>query len=174
MGLEFAVPLLVGRVFEAPPVFVGVVYTINAASILLLSLSAERLVRGRRPTAMMAVAGLAWTAGMVVLAAGQSVGALLACTAVWTVGEIIGAAVVPTYVSRHARPDAKARLLAVPDAVRSLCAIGCPVALGLLWDEVGLGAVYATLVALPLVGAIVFGVAWLVTNPQRPARPRVT
>ena len=160
IGLEFTVPLLVGQVFAAPLVFVGTVYTINATSILVLSFSIERLVRGRSPTAMMAVAGLAWTAGMVVLAAGRSVGALLACTAIWTVGEIIGSVVVPTFVSRRARPDAKARLLAVPDAVRSLCAIACPAGLGLVWDRIGVDAVLGILVALPLAGFVVFAVAW--------------
>lgn len=160
MGLEFTVPLLVGQVFAAPLVFVGTVYTINATSILVLSFSIERLVRGRSPTAMMALAGLAWTAGMGVLAAGRSVGALLACTAIWTVGEIIGSVVVPTYVSRRAAPDAKARLLAVPDAVRSLCAIACPAGLGLVWDRLGVDTVLGILVALPLAGFVVFAVAW--------------
>ena len=173
MGLEFAVPLLVGRVFEAPLVFVGTVYTINAASILVLSFSVERLVRGRSPTAMMAVAGVAWTAGMLVLAAGRSVTALLACTAIWTVGEIIGSVVVPTYVSRRARPDAKARLLAVPDAVRSLCAIACPAGLGLVWDGVGVDAVFGILVALPLAGVVVFGLAWFLGQGRAAPRAEV-
>lgn len=173
MGLEFTVPLLVGQVFAAPLVFVGMVYTINATSILALSFSVERLVRERRPTAMMALAGLAWTAGMVVLAGGRSVGALLACTAIWTVGEIIGSVVVPTYVSRRARPDAKARLLAVPDAVRSLCAIACPAGLGLVWDRLGVDAVLAILVVLPLVGALVFAAAWFLAPGRSAARAEV-
>lgn len=173
MGLEFTVPLLVGQVFAAPLVFVGTVYTINATSILVLSFSIERLVRGRSPTAMMALAGLAWTAGTGVLAAGRSVGALLACTAIWTVGEIIGSVVVPTYVSRCARPDAKARLLAVPDAVRSLCAIACPAGLGLVWDRFGVDTVLGILVALPLVGFLVFAAAWAWSQGRSTTQPEV-
>ena len=89
MGLEYAVPLLVKTVFMEKLSFVGAVYTVNAVCILALSFTVERLIRHRNEMLMMVIAGFFWTVGLVILLAGFSVGALLLCTAVWTVGEII-------------------------------------------------------------------------------------
>lgn len=161
MGLEFAVPILVGRVFSRPLVFVGVVYTINAACILTLSFPIERVIRGRDEPAMMAIAGLLWTTGLLILVVGDSVTALLLCTIVWTAGEIIASVVVPTYISRRVPASAKGRMLALQDVVRSTCGIACPIGLGLLWDHAGASAVLWVLVALPALGSLVYGVMWL-------------
>ncbi len=156
MGLEYAVPLVVGTVLHEPLAFVGLVYSINAACILALSLPVERWLRGRDELAMMALAGALWTAGLAIVLVDLSLASLLACTVVWTMGEIIASVVVPTYVSRHVDPAAKGRMLAVQDAVRSLAGIAAPITLGLLWDEGGLSTVLVTLVATPAVGALIY------------------
>ena len=158
MGLEYTVPLLVGRVFAEPLVLVGAVYTINAACILALSFPIERAIRERKAAVMMALAGLLWTAGLLILLLGFSVAALLLSTLVWTLGEIIASIVVPTYISRRVAAHAKGRMLALQDVVRSVCGITCPIALGLVWDSLGVHAVLVCLVALPAMGALVYGV----------------
>lgn len=160
MGLEYAVPLLVSRVLDAPLTFVGAVYTINAVCILTLGLVVERVVRGRDELAMMAVAAGLWTLGLLWLACQLSIVALLLSTAVWTVGEIVGSVVIPTYVAKHAPPHARGRLLGVGDAVRSAAGVVLPIGLGLVWEGVGVSAVLAVLVTLPLIGVVLYGGAY--------------
>lgn len=156
MGLEYAVPLLVGRVLQEPLVVIGLVYSINAGCILVLGLPIERALRGRDEVTMMAVAGGLWTAGLVILLVGFSTAALLVSTVVWTLGEIIASVVVPTYVSRRAEASAKGRLLALQDVVRSSAGIVAPVTLGVVWDWSGPGAVLVVLVATPAVGTLLY------------------
>ncbi|MEM6294347.1 MAG: MFS transporter [Myxococcota bacterium] len=160
MGLEYVVPLYVGTVLNEPLVWVGVVYTINATCILGLGLLLERALAGRRPAAMMAVAGLAWCAGLVLLAGTPTIPALLGSTVVWTLGEMIGSVVVPTFVAGRVAEHVRGRALAIPDAMRSVSAIVAPVALGWLWDAHGFDTVMLALIATPALGALLYAGAW--------------
>jgi len=162
MGLEYAVPLFVGTVLHEPLVLVGLVYTVNATCILLLGLPLERAVAGRDPLLMMALAGVLWAMGLSVLAVGLSASALLLCTFLWTLGEMLGSVVVPTFVANRVDEDVRGRFLAVPDAMRSLAAIVAPIALGLVWERQGFGTVLAVLIATPLIGSALYGVAWAI------------
>lgn len=161
MGLEYAVPLFVGTVLHKPLVLVGVVYTINATCILLLGLPIERAVAGRDPNLMMAFAGVLWAAGLTVLALGLSTAALLLCTVLWTLGEMLGSVVVPTFVASRIPAQARGRFLAIPDAMRSLAGIVAPIALGMLWEHQGFEAVLMLLIATPLIGSVLYASAWL-------------
>ncbi len=160
MGLEYVVPLFVGTVLHAPLMLVGVVYTINATCILLLGLPLARAAAGRDPVLMMALAGALWAMGLSVLAIGLSASALMLCTVLWTLGEMLGAVVLPTFVANRVDANARGRFLAVPDAMRSLAAIVAPITLGLVWERQGFGAVLTVLIATPLVGSALYGIAW--------------
>ena len=174
MGLEYAVPLLVKREFGAELAFVGVVYTINALSILSLSFFVERLVRGRNEFGMMVAAGLLWTAGLAILVGGFSVTALLLCTAVWTLGEIIASILVPTFVSKNVADGVKGRFLALNDLMRSLAGVACPVGLGFLWQSRGVGPVLAVLLALPVLGVGVYLLLGVASRRRTACLPRPT
>ncbi len=169
MALEYAVPLLVGVVLGEPLLLVGVVYSINAACILTFGLPVERLLRARDPLLMMAVAGGLWAVGLTILKLGFSSSALLVCTVVWTLGEIVSSVVIPTYVSRRAAASARARFLALPDAMRSLAGIVAPITLGLIWEQRGVDAVLSLLVATPIVGVLAYLVAWSRTRTTVPS-----
>ncbi len=160
MALEYAVPILVRTTFDRALVYVGLVYSINAACIMVFSLPIERAVRRRNEAAMMSVAAMLWASGLGILALGFSISALLACTVVWTLGEIVGSVVIPTYISRRVAPSAKGRMLSLQDAVRSVSAIACPIALGAIWDGAGVGVVLAVLVAIPILGGVVYTAWW--------------
>lgn len=172
MGLEYAVPLLVGSVLHEPLAYIGLVYSINAGCILVLGLPIERALRGRDEVTMMAVAGCLWTAGLVILLAGFSTAALLISTVVWTQGEIIASVVVPTYVSRRVDASAKGRLLALQDVVRSTAGIVAPITLGLVWDRLGASAVLIVLVATPAAGTLLYLAHRLVGGHRSAPRER--
>lgn len=167
MGLEYAVPLLVKTVFMKPPAFVGVIYSINAACILSLSFLIEKLIRDRNEYWMMVVSGIFWTTGLIILFSGFSVLALMVCTVVWTIGEIIASILVPSFIAKRVSSDVKGRFMALNDIVRSLAGVVCPIGLGLIWSNLGVTWVLAVLVALPATGAVCY-LAMLVHT----ARPR--
>lgn len=156
MGLEYSVPLLVKTVFLEKLAFVGGIYTINALCILSLSFFIERIVRDRDEIKMMVVAGLFWTAGLVILAVGFSITALMICTVVWTMGEIIASILVPSFISKRVAPQVKGRFMALNDIVRSLAGVMCPIALGLVWEIRGASMVIYMLVALPVIGTLCY------------------
>jgi len=90
---------------------------------------------------------------------------------VWTTGEIIGSIVIPTFVSRRVAPHAKGRMLALQDAVRSVCGIGCPLLLGVVWEVQGVHAAIWVMTVLPAVGVCAYGMIWLMA--PRPAAATV-
>ena len=161
MGLEYVVPLYVGTVLREPLVLVGLVYTVNAGCILALGLPLERMLRRRDPGLMMVFAGLLWAVGLAMLAVGSSARSVLVSTVVWTVGEMIGSVVVPTFVSSRVPAHARGRYLSVVDAMRSLAGILAPIGLGWVWERSGVDAVMRALIATPLLGAGLYSVAWL-------------
>ena len=148
--------------------FIGVVYTINAACILSLSFLVERFVRGRDDFLMMTVAGLFWAAGLTILLGGFSVGALLVCTAVWTVGEIIASILVPNFIARHVAHEVKGRFMALNDIVRSFAGVVCPIGLGFIWAGRGVSTVLIVLLAMPVLGMIAYGLMFLLLPPRLP------
>lgn len=169
MGLEYAVPLLVKKTFAAELKYVGIVYTINAVCILALSFRIERLVTGRAETPAMVVAGLFWIAGLAVLLVGFSIPALLVCTAIWTVGEIIASILVPSFIAKHVHHAVKGRYLALIDIVRSFAGIICPIGLGLIWEARDAKTVVYVIAALPVVGTIAYLVMWMSHGMRRRA-----
>ena len=165
MGLEYAVPLLVKTVFDSKLAYVGVIYTINAVCILSLSFVIEKLIRGRNEFLMMVLAGLFWTAGLVILLSGFSIWALMVCTAVWTIGEIIASILVPTFIAKRVAPDVKGRFMALNDIVRSFAGVVCPIGLGFVWANYGVDVVTIILTALPAAGVLCY-VAMLLFTAQ--------
>ncbi len=175
MGLEYSVPLLVKTVFLEKLAFVGVIYTINAACILSLSFLIERLIRGRSEMKMMVIAAMFWTGGLLILATGFSITALMICTVVWTVGEIIASILVPSFVAKHVAHASKGRFMALNDIERSLAGVICPIGLGLAWEYQGVETVIHLLVALPAIGILSYLALWLyVAAPRRAAQAAMT
>lgn len=156
MGLEYAVPVLVARSFEADLVWVGVIYSVNAGVVLTASFWIERRLRGRGEAgAMVAAAGL-WAGGLLVLALGFSLPALVLCTVIWTLGEVICSIAVPSYVAARVPRRSKGRMLAMGDVVRSVAGMAAPLVLGVTWEAWGVGAVLTLLVSLPVVGGALY------------------
>ncbi len=171
MGLEYSVPLLVKTEFLQKLVFVGLIYSINAVCILSLSFLIERIVRRRNEMLMMMVAAGFWAAGLFILVMGFSITALIVCTAVWTIGEIIASILVPTFIARHVAPAVKGRFMALNDIVRSFAGVICPIGLGLIWEGSGARAVVYVLAALPVIGALCYlGLLVRVSWPRRTTR----
>ncbi|MCH9681371.1 MAG: MFS transporter [Deltaproteobacteria bacterium] len=156
MGLEYAVPLLVARTFAADLVWVGAIYTINAVTVLSLGMVVERWLRGRSDAWAMVLASGLWTAGLLIAAVGRSLPALVGCTLVWTLGEIIASIVVPSHIAARVPARVKGRMLAIADVARSAAGMTAPVVLGVTWARWGVDVALGLLVALPLIGGSLY------------------
>ncbi len=156
MGLEYAVPLLVARTFGADLLWVGVIYSINAAVVLGSSVLVERWLRGRGEAWSMVTAAALWTVGMIVLASGFSLGALVMCTVIWTVGEVIGSITIPSFVAARVPRRSKGRMMALGDLVRSAAGVAAPIGLGFTWQTQGVWAVMLVLLVLPMIGGALY------------------
>lgn len=167
MGLEYTVPLLVQRELGKSLTYVGFVYTINAVCILSFSFLLERWARGKNEISVMILAAVFWLIGLSILKFGFSTPALLLCTVVWTIGEILASITVPTYISRHVHTSVKGRFLALTDAMRSLAGIVCPISLGFLWQAKGAHSVLQILLILPAIGLAAYAGLAFVSRSQR-------
>ena len=166
MGMEFAVPLLVKQEFSASLVYVGIVYSINASCILACSFLIEKLIRKRNEILMMILSGALWSLGMSVLLVGYSVTALLCCTVLWTVGEIIASILVPNFIASRVPEAFKGRFMALNDIVRSFAGVVFPIGLGLLWTHQSPRIVVLVITFLPVIGAFSYGLLWMSTQRE--------
>ncbi len=167
MGMEFAVPLLISKEFASSLVYVGIIYTINACCILAFSFLIEKLIRNRNEFLMMVLSGAIWTLGMSVLLFGYSVIALMICTAIWTIGEIIASILVPTFVASRVPEAFKGRFMALNDIVRSLAGVIFPIGLGFLWTYQSAGVVVLAITLLPAIGTVCYTVLFLKNSMLR-------
>ncbi|MEO0478842.1 MAG: MFS transporter [Planctomycetota bacterium] len=156
MGLEYAVPLLVEREFAAPLHWVGVVYTINAVTILICSFWLERTVRGKPELPFLMIAAVLWTTGLLVLGVGWSVAAILGSTLIWTLGEILTSILIPSYVAGRVAPEVKGRFLALVDLGRSTATLVAPVGLGYLWNSHGSRSAVGAILGVSVLGIAAF------------------
>jgi MFS family permease len=169
MGLEYAVPILVKNTFASSLAYVGIIYTINAVCILSLSFLIEKFIRRRSEIRWMIVAGIFWSAGLAILLFGYSIPAMMICTVVWTIGEIIASIIVPTFIAERVDHQVKGRFLALNDIVRSFAGVVCPIGLGLVWTHRGPTTVLTVLTALPVIGVAAY-VAILAVEHSKPVR----
>jgi hypothetical protein len=88
---------------------------------------------------------------------------------VWTIGEIIGSILVPSFIAGRVAPEVKGRFMALNDLVRSFAGVICPIALGFIWKHEGPRVVVSTLLALPLAGMLCYLVIFLAAATPRRA-----
>jgi MFS family permease len=174
MGLEYVVPLLVKKTFSSSLVYVGIIYTINAVCILSFSFVIEKSIRGWNELHGMIVAGIFWGAGLAILWAGYSIPALLICTVVWTMGEILASIIVPTFIAARVEHEVKGRFLALNDIVRSFAGVLCPIGLGLLWKHRGPTGALSVLTVLPFIAIAAYFVILLVERSRWGVDSRAT
>ena len=99
--------------------------------------SVERVVRDRNQLAMMCVAGCLWALGLGVLHAGNSLGALLACTAVWTFGEMLSAPIVMSWVAARADDRSRGRYMGAFTLCFSIAFVLAPLVGTAIYERAG-------------------------------------
>lgn len=152
IGLEYSLPLAVTTVLHDSAGLVGVIYTINSIIVVGLGLTVEKRVRRHSTKALLLMAGLLWALGLAIPVVAFSLPAVLLCTVVWTLGEIIVSVVVPTYVADHVDARRVGSFMALNGFVLGSARLVVPVGLGIIWQSFGHQSVFLSLLATPLVG----------------------
>lgn len=169
IGLEYSVPLAVTTTLNASTAYVGVVYTVNSAVILGFGLRVEKFISRHRTRTLLLVAGLLWALGLALPVLAFSLAALLLCTVVWTLGEIIVSVVVPAYIADQADSRRVPGFMAVNGFILGLARLVVPAGLGVLWQAHGHRPVFGVLLTAPLVGMAAFA---LLRLPHRSRHPQ--
>lgn len=126
------------EVAEVPARSLGWAYAANTGAIVLGQLVTLRLIRGRRRSALLALAVGIWSVSWVVIASSDAAGGALAVIAIvvglglFGVGETLWAPVAPAIVNDLAREDARGRYNALQGMTWTIGSIVGPAMAGML------------------------------------------
>jgi MFS family permease len=150
----FGLPLQLSATFgDAGPRLFGVIMTVNAAAVILLTTFVLNTTRKIPPVLTVSISGLFFAAGFGFLHLFDSLAILIAFTLLWTIGEILGATNASAYVANHAPITHRARVNAIaPIIMYSGQAIGPPLA-GLLIDRYSVADIWPLTLLLSLAGS---------------------
>ena len=166
IGLEYSVPLAVTTSLNASTAYIGVVYTINSVVIVGFGLQVEKFIVRHSTRTLLLAAGALWAVGLVLPVVAFSLAALLLCTVIWTLGEIIVSVVVPAYIADQADERRVPGFMAVNGFVLGLARLVVPAGLGVLWSARGHAPVFGVLLAAPILGMAAFALLRL-PHPSR-------
>lgn len=98
----FALPLtLSSRFGSAGTTFFGVLMSLNAIVVIVLSIPIARALRSRSPLGCMALSGIFYVIGFGMFAAHLPRAGFIVSTIVWTTGEIVAATNIGVFVAKH-------------------------------------------------------------------------
>ncbi|PWW58253.1 MFS transporter [Actinokineospora spheciospongiae] len=157
IGIEYVLPLGVTTVLHESPAVIGLVYTINSVIVVGAGFAIERQLKKYPTKTLLLASGGLWVCGIALFTFLFSLPAILLSTLVWTLGEIIVAVVVPTYIADHAHPDRVSGFMAVNGFVLGLARLVVPMGLGLAWQAGGHQAALYALLLVPITGMVLFG-----------------
>jgi MFS family permease len=151
---NFSLPLTISEsVGSGGPAFFGAMISLNAITVIALSLPVARVFRTLRPLSCMAFSGLFYVLGFGLLALpidgtaawGKSVFAL--STVVWTLGEIVNAVNMGIFVAKHSPVNWRASFQSFTGMFAMAGASLGPLAAGPTIAAAGHGALWAATAA---------------------------
>ncbi|HUR17094.1 MAG TPA: MFS transporter [Candidatus Limnocylindrales bacterium] len=147
-----------------PPSDYGLAIAVNGALIVLVTLHVARRVERLPRFAVMAVAGLLLGIGFGLTAFAGSLSAFALTVAIWTIGEVIGAAVAPVIVSEMSPPEMRGLYQGVWGSSWGLAFFLGPALGGFVFGTYGSDVLWASMFAL---GVLLFIGYLLLSIPAR-------
>lgn len=155
-----------------PPSDYGIAVAVNGALIVLITLRAARSVERWPRFAGMAVAALLLGSGFGLTGLAGSLALYAFTVAIWTLGEIIGAAIAPVIVSEMSPPGMRGLYQGIYGSTWGLAFFIGPALGGLVYEQLGSGVLWAATFAI---GVGLFVGYALMSIPARrrlaPAKP---
>lgn len=137
-----------------PPSDYGLAIAVNGALIVLITLRAVRIVERWPRFPALAVAALLLGTGFGLTALVGTLPLYALTVVIWTIGEIIGAAIAPVVVSELSPPDMRGLYQGIFGSMWGLAFFIGPVVGGLVYQELGQGALWAGAFAIGIVLAL--------------------
>lgn len=150
----FGLPVQLNETFGSNgPKYFGFMMSVNAMTVLLITLPLNHLTRQLKPLTIMALCGILYAIGFGMVFMIDTLWLFLLSTFIWSVGEVLAATSFGVYLANRSPQNFRARINAVSTAIFSLSAIIGTSGIGLFTDQFGLNALWPLLFVLSLFGA---------------------
>ncbi|MFI5302003.1 MAG: MDR family MFS transporter [Polyangiales bacterium] len=154
--MESTVPMFVVDHLQLTPATFGLMATINTVMIVFLEIPINHAAASWSHRRTLVVGALFTAAGFGVYGLAHGFPVLAAATAIWTMGEMIGAPGLPTYVAEIAPPDRRGEYMGLLVMTYSLAFIVAPWAGTQLFTHLGARLLWPVLAALGALAALLF------------------
>ena len=154
--VHFALPLLVNDFFgPSSPEKFGILMSINAFTVIILTPLLVNLVKERRPGQNMFIGAICYAIGFGCLAIiPEKFSFLVVSTMVWTCGEILFAINESVFRSSYTPTNHRARFAFIGQLAWGIGAMLSPITAGWIAEAVGVRGVWPAILALSLVAGI--------------------
>lgn len=151
----FSLPLMMDALYgeSGAPIF-GSLMSLNAITVILLTIAATRFSQHFRPITNMAFSGLTYVVGFGMIGMIRSLPFFYLSTVIWTLGEIINAVNFGVYITNHTPQNFRARFNAVTNLSFSIGAILGTALIGRYIDYKDIYSVWWLVGAFAVVGTI--------------------
>jgi MFS family permease len=151
----FSLPLMMDALYgeSGAPIF-GSLMSLNAITVILLTIAATRFSQHFRPITNMAFSGLTYVVGFGMIGMIRSLPFFYLSTVIWTLGEIINAVNFGVYITNHTPQNFRARFNAVTNLSFSIGAILGTALIGRYIDYKDIYSVWWLVGAFAVVGTM--------------------
>ncbi len=164
----FALPLVTVRKFgETGSSIYGLVMTLNALVVVVANPIIIQLLRRKNKMGNLSVGGLFYCVGFTFMGYVTQVWMYYALAVIYTLGEIISATNVHTYIADHTPMSHRSRFSAIMPIIMGTGGAVAPLIAGSLSSARGLSAVWPFIGLASLVGTIGFFILYLVDKKKK-------
>lgn len=151
----FSLPIMLEGVFGLNgPKFYGFVMSVNAISVLSLTMFITKLTKDWNPLRAISTAGVMYGVGFGMIGFITTMPLFILSTIIWTTGEILVVTNFGVYIANNTPQNFRARFNAVTSLSWSIGAIIGTSAMGTYMDALGVKAVWPLVFVLSLSGAV--------------------
>ena len=150
----FALPVQLNEQFQLKgPTYFGFMMSINAVTVVALTLPLNHLTRQLKPLSIMSICGVLYAIGFGMIAFIDTIWLYAVSTIIWSVGEIMAATSFGVYLANRSPQNFRARISAVSSFFYAIGAVIGTSGMGLFTDQFGLKALWILLFCLCLIGS---------------------
>jgi MFS family permease len=159
----FSLPLMMDALYGASgaPIF-GTLMSLNAVTVILLTISVTRFSQRFKPITNIAISGLTYMIGFGMIGWIKHIPFFWLSTVIWTLGEIISAVNFGVYITNHTPQNFRARFNAITNLSFSIGAILGTAVIGRYIDSMDIYSVWWLVGAFAAIGTVgMFGIGYL-------------
>lgn len=151
----FSMPLMLNHIFgDLGPTYFGTLMSVNAVTVLAMTMVIAHLTRKCRPITGIVMGGLAYVIGFGMISFSNTLLLFWVSTFVWTLGEILIVTNFGVYISNHTPQNFRARISAVTSLSWAIGSMFGTYGMGIFMDATSVEAVWPLVSVIALLGTI--------------------